>query len=159
MYVKHVKHIKWSCAWFDLELMFKLTQILTTSKACQQTGVNLVVKLVTFTMDMDTDQQAAVLRKKLDNNPDLSKSKWKKLEDRGGWYQEAITCIWDTTNTTGHDQIGPYNTQVRWVWWGGPKGLSLPGAMYWESCSMNHLTWPTDCKTYSGLAKAKGCGS
>ena len=28
--------------------------------------------------------------------------------------------------------------------------------MYWESHSMNHLTWPLDCKTYSGLAKARG---
>ena len=34
---------------------------------------------------------------------------------------------------------------------GGLKGL----AMYWESHSMNDLTWLTDCnETYSGLAKA-----
>ena len=28
----------------------------------------------------------------------------------------------------------------------GGQGLSLPVTMYWESCSMNCLTWPTDCK-------------
>ena len=63
-------------------MMFTLTQILTTSKACQQTGVNLV----TFTMNID--KEAAVLRKKLEklnwqleNNPDFTKTKRKKLQD------------------------------------------------------------------------------
>ena len=59
--------------------MFGLTQILTTSKTCQQTGVNLLL-----TSAMDTDQQAAVLRKlkyKLDNL-DLSTNKRKQLEDK-----------------------------------------------------------------------------
>ena len=45
-------HIKASCARYDLDLMFELTQLVTTSKAHRQTGVNLVVKLVTFTMDV-----------------------------------------------------------------------------------------------------------
>ena len=41
--------------------MFGLTQILATSKTCQQTGVNLLV-----TSAMDIDQQATALRKKLE---------------------------------------------------------------------------------------------
>ena len=64
--------------------MFRVTQLLTTSKACQQA-------LVTFAIDIN--QQASVLRKKLEkliwqleNNPDLSKNKRKKLEDE----KEAI---------------------------------------------------------------------
>ena len=28
----------------------------------------------------------------------------------------------------------------------GGLRLSLPWAVYWESHSMNHLSWPTDCK-------------
>ena len=67
--------------------MFGLTQTVTTSKTPQQAGVNQTVKLVTFKMDID--QQAAVLRKKLEklnwqleNNPDLSKTKRKKLQDK-----------------------------------------------------------------------------
>ena len=57
-------HIKGSCAWYDLNMMLGLTQILTTSKASLQTGVNLIVKLVTFKMDID--KQAAPLRKKIE---------------------------------------------------------------------------------------------
>ena len=45
-------------------MMLGLTQILTTSKASLQTGVNLIVKLVTFKMDID--KQAAPLRKKIE---------------------------------------------------------------------------------------------
>ena len=41
--------------------MFTSTQILTTSKACQQTGVNLIV-----TFKIDLDKQAAPLRKKIE---------------------------------------------------------------------------------------------
>ena len=44
--------------------MISLTQLVTTSKACQHKGVNLVVKLVTFMMDIKG--QAVVLRKKLE---------------------------------------------------------------------------------------------
>ena len=75
--------------------MFRLTQILATSKACQQTGVNLIVELVTFKMDID--QQAVVLRKKLEklnwqleNNPDLTKTKRKKLQDKVEDIEEKI---------------------------------------------------------------------
>ena len=59
--------------------MFGLTQILTTSKACRQTGV---------ISTMDIEAQAAKLYKKLEklnwqliNNPDLTQTKRKKLED------------------------------------------------------------------------------
>ena len=44
--------------------MFRLTQIWATSKACWQTGVNLVVKLLTFTIDID--KQTAPLHKKIE---------------------------------------------------------------------------------------------
>ena len=47
---------------FDM-LTTGLTQLVTTSKTCQKTGVNLVVKLVTFKMDLEA--QTAPLRKKL----------------------------------------------------------------------------------------------
>ena len=59
--------------------MFRLTQILATSKA----GVNL---LVTFTMDIE--KQASALRKKLEqikfklDNPDLTPTKRAQLEDQ-----------------------------------------------------------------------------
>ena len=64
--------------------MLTLTQILATSKAWRQTGVNIV----TFTMNIN--KEAAVLRKKLeklnwqlDNNPDLTKTKKKENTRRG----------------------------------------------------------------------------
>ena len=41
--------------------MLRMTQILTTSKACKQTGVNLIV-----TFKMDIDKQAAPLRKRIE---------------------------------------------------------------------------------------------
>ena len=49
--------------------MFALTQILTTPKACQQTGVNLVVKLVTFfnTMAQGRGPSLAELKRQLDS--------------------------------------------------------------------------------------------
>ena len=64
-------------------MMFALTQILTTSKTRQQTGVNL---LVTFTMDIE--KEASALRKKLEqikfkfDNPDLTPTKRAQLEDQ-----------------------------------------------------------------------------
>ena len=54
-------NIKGCFAWFNLDLMFTLTQILTTSKTCQQTGVNLFV-IFFFTMEA----QAAALRKQIE---------------------------------------------------------------------------------------------
>ena len=58
--------------------------MLVTSKACQQTGVNL---FVTFTMNVE--KQASQLRKKLEkitwqlnNNPDLTAAKRKAFEDQ-----------------------------------------------------------------------------
>ena len=61
--------------------MIGLTQILATSKSCQQTGVNLLVT-------MDVEKQASLLRKKLEkinwqhiNNPDLRAAKRKSFED------------------------------------------------------------------------------
>ena len=79
-----VDNIKGCYAWFDLDLMFGLTQILATSKACWHTGVNL---LVTFTMDVE--KWASQLRKKLekinwqlDNSPDLLQLKEKHLRIR-----------------------------------------------------------------------------
>ena len=44
--------------------MFRLTQLVSTSKACQQTGVNLLVKFVIFMMDVD--KQGAKLYKKIE---------------------------------------------------------------------------------------------
>ena len=44
--------------------MFGLTPILTTSKAHRQTGVNLVVKLLTFTIEID--KQTAPFHKKIE---------------------------------------------------------------------------------------------
>ena len=44
--------------------MISLTQLVTTSKAHWQTGVNLVVKLVTFKMDID--KQTAKFMKKIE---------------------------------------------------------------------------------------------
>ena len=71
--------------------MLTLTQILATSKACRQTGVNIV----TFTMNID--KEAAVLRKKLeklnwqlDNNPDLTKTKKKKIQDEVKAIEEKL---------------------------------------------------------------------
>ena len=71
--------------------MLTLTQILATSKACRHTGVNIV----TFTMNID--KEAAVLRKKLeklnwqlDNNPDLPKTKKKKIQDKVKAIEEKL---------------------------------------------------------------------
>ena len=44
-------------------MMFRLTQIVTTSKAPQQTGVNQIVKLVTLILIMEA--QAAKFRKQI----------------------------------------------------------------------------------------------
>ena len=66
--------------------MLRMTQILTTSKACQQTGVNLVVQFLTFTMDID--KQTARLRKNIEklqwqiDNTVLSEDQIKEKEEQ-----------------------------------------------------------------------------
>ena len=53
--------------------MFSLTQLETTSKTCQQTSVNLVLKLISSTMDIV--KKAGKLQKKID------KLGWQKNND------------------------------------------------------------------------------
>ena len=71
--------------------MFRLTQILATSKACQQTSVNLLV-----TSAMDIDQQATALCKKLEqikfklDNADLSANKSVRLSAINS---DSVWCI------------------------------------------------------------------
>ena len=49
---------------FDMFNIFRLTQLVTTSKACWEIGVNLLVTFVTFMMDVD--KQGAKLYKKIE---------------------------------------------------------------------------------------------
>ena len=84
-------NIKGCFAWFDLDLMFTLTQILTTSESCQWTGV---------VSTMDIEAQGAKLCKKLEkiqwqltNNPDLSQTKRKKLEDEVDDIKEKLKAF------------------------------------------------------------------
>ena len=66
--------------------IISLTQLVTTSKARQQKGVNLVVKLVTSTMDIEGE--AAKLHKKIEklkwqkDNEVLSKNRKDKKQDQ-----------------------------------------------------------------------------
>ena len=71
--------------------MFTLTQLLTTSKACQQTGV---------ISTMDIEAQAAKLRKKLEklnwqltNNPDLTQTKRQRIEDKVNQIKEQLKAL------------------------------------------------------------------
>ena len=73
----------------------ELTQILVTSKADWQTGVNL---LVTFTVDVE--KWASLLRKKLEkinwqliNNPDLTAAKRKAFEDQVADIKKELLAI------------------------------------------------------------------
>ena len=110
-------HIKASCAWFDLDLMFGLTQLVTTSKACWQTGVTFM---------MDTDKQGSILRKKFEklnwqlDNPDLSKNQRKKKEDEVEYIKKQLKALESQLSLqvtklvhTTHDQWGGYH--------GGPR--------------------------------------
>ena len=140
---QHVEHIKGSCAWFDLDLMFELTQILTTSKAPWQTGVNLIMKLVTFKMDIN--QQASVLRKKLEklswqleNNPDLSKNKRKKLQDEVDDIKEKLKALEGQLTLLAVTKVMRKTHQSdRQVSWGG-KGKAFPGL-----CTGKAVQWAT----------------
>ena len=96
---------------------------------------------------MDIDAQAAKLHKKLDklnwqliNNPDLTKTKRQRIEDEVNQIKEQLkafeaqltplTCAWNTPALGGY----PGGTRAKPSW-----------GLYWESRSMNRLTWPTDC--------------
>ena len=72
-------------------MMFTLTQILTTSKACQQTGVILT---------MDIEKEVGKLCKKLEklnwqltNNPDLTYTKRQRIEDEVDQIKEQLRAF------------------------------------------------------------------
>ena len=128
--------------------MFGLTQILATSKACQQTGVNL---LVTFTMNIQ--KQASALWKKLEqlkfilDNPDLTPTKRAQLEDQLDAinaqlkaFEQQLTQLRVTKIKRTMYQWGKYYVERAKPSWGYVLGKPFNEL----------LNWPTDCKhTYS----------
>ena len=138
-----VDNIKGCFAWFDLDLMFGLTQIWATSKACWQTGVNL---LVTFTIDIE--KQASALRKKLEqikfklDNPDLTPTKRAQLEDQ----VDAINAQLNNLHNLGSQNSRGQCTSEASIT--GERGKPSQGYVLGKPFN-KPFNWPTDCKTYS----------
>ena len=101
---------------------------------------------------MDIDKQAAVLRKKLEklkwqleNNPDLTKTKRKKLKDKVEAIEEKLKAFeGKLTHLAVTKVIHETHQWGRWVSWGGAR--AKPSWGYVLGKLFNELlNWPTHC--------------
>ena len=162
--VRHVGQFKGSCAWVDLDLMFALTQIQATSKACWQTGVNLFVTFF-FTMAEGGRTQDSLKREIEDilkqifeidiktqsfqsQGPNKSHTSikgaktWASKEDCTAW---NLVTVYQGSKEEG-TAIGGYH--------GGPRAKPSQGYVLGKLFN-ELLNWSTDCTyiQYSGLAR------
>ena len=119
---------------------------------------NFQTKLVTFFLAMAVGSVSqAQLKRGLDqlsqdlNNIDLQ---IQQLRQGSGNNQQYIATLKATKLEIQREVVAKQvelkhrkpQGRKRWCQVGipGGQGLRLPEVMYWESCSMNHLTWPFD---------------
>ena len=149
--------------------MITLTQLESHIKGKPTPVAHPLGKLVTFSLQwhrvvshkqalkdcqmiLESKYSIQIYRFKSSDNKAISlTSQIQKLPNQNSrrrWWPLRLNC-------KGRRQRPGQQGSDRWVSQ-GDQGQSILGAMYWESHSMNHLTWPIDCKSvYSVLAKAR----